>query len=148
MYNETSKEKFEETSMSDLPIGVNAILINEKGEILLGKRKNAFGDGEFSLIGGHLKDGERIEACIVRELWEEVGLKVLEEDVEVVNFAFVGEGIPMIEIGAVVKKYEGVPTIKEPLYCEKIGFFRLEELPKIFVGTRVNLELYLKGKFY
>ena len=54
----------------------------------------------------------------------------------------------MIEIGAVVKKYEGIPTVKEPLYCEEVGFFRLDELPKIFVGTRVNLELYLKGKFY
>ena len=49
--------------MTDLPIGVNAILINEKGELLLGKRKNAFGDGEFSLIGGHLKRREDRGLC-------------------------------------------------------------------------------------
>lgn len=132
----------------DLPIGVNAILFDDYGNLLLGKRKNAIGAGLFSLIGGHLKLGETIESCIVRELFEEVGIIVYEADVDVVNFAFVNFNVPMIEVGVLIKSYSGIPTIKEPMYCESLEFFSFDNLPKIFVGTKANVDLYRKNAFY
>ncbi len=134
--------------MIDLPIGVNALIFNQEGEILLGKRKGTFGEGKYSLIGGHLKLGESIESCIIRELNEEIAIKVSEENIQVVNFGFVADGNPMIEVGVLIEKYIGVPRIMEPDFCEDLRFFNLNSLPDLFVATSINLELYIKKKFY
>ena len=72
---------------NDMMVGVNAIIFNSRNELLLAKRKNCLGDGLYSLVGGHLKKGESIEECIIRELFEEIGIIVDINDVEVVNFA-------------------------------------------------------------
>ncbi|MDE7330032.1 MAG: NUDIX domain-containing protein [Clostridia bacterium] len=133
----------------DLDIGVNALLFNADGEILLGKRRNCLGDGLYSLIGGHLKEGETVEDGIIRELKEELGVTVLREDVEVVNFAYVrNEGAPMIEIGVLIKRYDGEIDNREPQRCESLGYFRLDELPEMFAATKPNLDLYISKKFY
>ena len=46
---------------NDMMVGVNAIILNSRNELLLAKRKNCLGDGLYSLVGGHLKKGESIE---------------------------------------------------------------------------------------
>ena len=62
----------------DQPIvGVGAIIISE-GKILLEKRKNAPGKGKWSIPGGLVELGERIEQAVIREVKEETGLDVVE----------------------------------------------------------------------
>ena len=133
---------------NDMMVGVNAIIFNSRNELLLSKRKNCLGDGLYSLVGGHLKKGESIEECIIRELFEEIGIIVDINDVEVVNFAFVAVGVPMIEIGVYISKYQGEPFNKEQYYSSDIKFFKLNELPEIFRATKANIDLFLKNKFY
>ncbi len=134
--------------MKDLPIGINALIFNEDGHILLGKRKNSFGAGKYSLIGGHLKKGESIEQCIQRELYEELGITVSTDKAKVLNFGFIGDGEPTIEIGVLILDYTGTPSIKEPDRCEDLAFFDLNNLPSIFEATNINIQLYLKNLFY
>lgn len=132
----------------DMPIGVNAILLNKKNQVLLGKRNNSFGEGTFGLIGGKMKYGETIEECIIRELKEEIGVIVLKDDIEIVGLASTNIEIPMIQIGVLIKKYNGAPHIQEPQYCTKLDFFDLDKLPKLFVVSEVIIRLYLENKFY
>lgn len=132
----------------DMPIGVNALVFNDKNQLLLGKRVNCFGEGTFGLIGGKLKVGETIESCIKRELLEEVGICVNIEDIEVVNLSSTNIEIPMLQIGVLIKKYYGEPYTKEKEYCSEIGFFDLDNLPEIFEVTKTNLELFLRKEFY
>ncbi len=54
-------------------VGVGVLVI-ERGEILLGKRKNAHGTGDWSAPGGHLEFNETVSNCVQRELLEETGL--------------------------------------------------------------------------
>ncbi len=42
------------------PVGVNVFVIKD-GKLLLGKRKNISGDGEWGLPGGHLEKNEKME---------------------------------------------------------------------------------------
>ncbi len=58
-------------------VGVGAVILNE-GKILLEKRKNLPGKGKWSIPGGLVELGERIENAVIREVQEETGLDVAD----------------------------------------------------------------------
>jgi mutator protein MutT len=51
-----------------------AIIINGNHEVLLGKRARGNGAGLWALIGGKIEIGETPEECIIREVYEEIGV--------------------------------------------------------------------------
>lgn len=56
-------------------VGIGAVLISE-GKILLEKRGNEPGRGQWSIPGGLVELGESTEQTLVREVKEETGLEV------------------------------------------------------------------------
>ncbi|MEM4733021.1 MAG: NUDIX hydrolase [Candidatus Bathyarchaeia archaeon] len=56
-------------------VGVGAIIIND-GKILLEKRKSPPAKGKWSVPGGLVELGEKIEQAVIREVKEETGLDV------------------------------------------------------------------------
>lgn len=74
-------------------IGVGAVILHN-GKILLEKRKNDPGKGKWSIPGGLVELGERVEETVVREVKEETGLDVEKpEHVDVVdNVSFDEDG--------------------------------------------------------
>ncbi|MEU9706215.1 NUDIX hydrolase [Streptomyces sp. NPDC047981] len=59
-------------------IGVAAVITNDAGEYLLHLRDNIPGianPGTWSLIGGHIDEGEQPEQAMERELLEEAGIE-------------------------------------------------------------------------
>jgi 8-oxo-dGTP diphosphatase len=60
-----------ENSKQILP-AVAAVIFNEKGEVLLQKRKDV---NKWCIISGHVEFGETVEAAILREIEEEINLK-------------------------------------------------------------------------
>ncbi|MET4096493.1 NUDIX domain-containing protein [Arthrobacter sp. UYCu712] len=60
-------------------------------EVLLGLKRTGFGIGKIVGIGGHVEPGESDAEAVVREVWEEAGLVVLQEDLAhagVIEFIF------------------------------------------------------------
>src|SRR4051812_7499092 len=57
-------------------LGAVVMIMNSSGEILLGKRKNAFDAGTYGMPGGHIEVGETIFDAAVRELREEIGVNI------------------------------------------------------------------------
>jgi len=51
-----------------------AIIINEKGKVLLGKRARGIASGLYALIGGKPDEGEVVRDAVIREVKEEIGL--------------------------------------------------------------------------
>ena len=54
------------------------IMVFKEGKILLGKRKNSHGSGEYAFPGGHLEYMESYKECALREIAEECGIEVEE----------------------------------------------------------------------
>lgn len=65
---------------------VYAILENENGEILFLRRANtSFMTGKLWLPSGHLEWQESLKQWTIREIKEEIGIDVQEEDLELVH---------------------------------------------------------------
>lgn len=67
---------------------VAAVLINDKGEMLISERPQGKAlPGVWELPGGKMEPGETPEVSLIRELREELGIKAQEEDLEPLTFA-------------------------------------------------------------
>lgn len=66
-----------EETIENLEVGC-AVIINEDGKILIAQRKPGVHLGGFwEFPGGKREDGEGIEACLIREVYEELGVEIL-----------------------------------------------------------------------
>jgi len=52
------------------------VFVFKNGKFLMGKRRNAHGDGMWSVPGGHLEFGETPEQTAAREVLEETGVEI------------------------------------------------------------------------
>jgi 8-oxo-dGTP diphosphatase len=110
-------------------VGVGVILVRG-GEVLFGLRRGAHGGGTWSFPGGHVDDGEAAEACALRELAEETGLRA-------VNPRRVGEsedvfpaGLHYRTIFVRVDCAGGNAAVREPEACARWGWFSWEAAPE------------------
>ncbi len=110
-------------------IGVGVIIFNNQNKILLGKRKNAHGDGDWAPPGGHLEFGETPIECAKRELCEETGLKLLHSrELSFTNDIFFEDNKHYITI-FVQGIVDGEPKVLEPDKCSEWKWFDWDALP-------------------
>ena len=69
-------------------IGVGVVILNERREVLLGKRREGrFAVGTWALPGGKVEKNETVKEGGARELWEETGLSIVGK-IEIVSVGF------------------------------------------------------------
>lgn len=111
------------------------VFLDRDGKILLGKRKNAFGEGHYSTPAGHIDPGETVMQCAKRELFEETGIEVDEFEFLCVRL------IPDYEINDVKaheyaafavqpKEWQGEPKLMEPEKNEGWEWHPIDALPE------------------
>lgn len=110
---------------------------NDKGEneILLQKRKNTgYMDGMYDLAAtGHLEENESLKDAMVRESFEEIGIKIKKEDLELVTVYqenYKDLGYSYLRFFFKVKKYKGIPKVMEPHKFEGLLWVNVNEIPK------------------
>ena len=116
-------------------IGVDNIIINDKGEILLNKRadtKKTF-PGMWNLVSGDIEYGETVEEALKREAREEVGVEV-----EVIRFTgryYDKKGRhptkTVICLPHICRIVSGEPKINQPGEVSDIRWFKPEEIRKM-----------------
>ena len=105
-------------------------LIVENDKILLIKRKNAsLFDGMWTNPGGKIEPGENIEDAVVREVFEEVGVKVRVIQ-KISDYFHYQEGeLFGIYSGYKVEVVSGTPFIREPDKFSELDYFLRINLP-------------------
>lgn len=113
------------------------ILLEKNGKILLGKRKNSFGDGYYSTPAGHIEHGESVLQCARRELLEETGIDVEESNFDFVGVRIIGsyeiDGVKSHEyVGFFMKpkNWEGEPKLMEPEKSEEWKWYPVDAFPE------------------
>ncbi len=122
-------------------VGVG-VLIVKGGKVLLGKRRNAHGEGSWCFPGGHLEFGETPEQCAVRETLEETGLRIRNlRRSGFTNDFFEKEGKHYITVFLAAEWESGEARVMEPEKCEKWEWFLPSGLPEpLFIPTKNFLE--------
>src|SRR4051812_5500050 len=111
-------------------VGVGAIVLNDKNEVLLQLRINPPEAGFWSLPGGRVELGEPIEQTVVREVKEEVGLDVtVERLICVTDHIVPADAAHWVSPVYLVRVLSGVAENMEPRKTERLGWFPLAELP-------------------
>ncbi|TSC78350.1 MAG: NUDIX hydrolase [Parcubacteria group bacterium Gr01-1014_33] len=111
-------------------VGVGVIVAKD-GKILIGKRKNAHGEGSWAFPGGHLKFGETWEECARREVMEETGIRIKNVSfARATNDFFPKEAKHYITIYMYSEYASGKVILCEPEKCEEWIWTPWDNLPK------------------
>jgi 8-oxo-dGTP diphosphatase len=127
-------------------------------EVLLGFKKAGFGAGKYAGIGGRQEPGETIAMAAIREVEEEVGIRIFEQDLQNMGkitflFPWKPEWNQTVTIFR-VENWQG--ELRESSEM-KPSWFRYEEipfgsmwqdacywLPRILDGTQVQAQITFK----
>jgi 8-oxo-dGTP diphosphatase len=124
------------------------IFVIKNGEVLMGKRKNIYGAGEWGLPGGHLEYGEKLVEAAKRELKEETGIEAEQLTLNTISDDPRSDQ-HYLHISFVLNNFDGEVILKEPDKCEEWKFFPLNQLPEnIFIGHRPIIETFNQKKLY
>ena len=133
----------------NIKIGIGVMILKD-GKVLMGKRKNSHGDGEFAFTGGHLEYMESFIECAKRETLEEAGIKI--KNIRFLCVVNDDKHPPRhgVGLGVVCDWEEGIPKVLEPDKRESWDWYDLDNLPEpIFFNAQIMFDSYKTGKnFY
>lgn len=128
-------------------VGVG-LLIFKDGKVLMGKRLNAHGDGEYCGPGGHLEFMETVEECAKRETLEEAGIEI--ENLRILCVTNMRRyDHHYMDVGVVADWKSGELQNMEPHKRESWEWRDLDNLPQPLFGVdHIYLEALKTGQFF
>jgi 8-oxo-dGTP diphosphatase len=135
--------------MPERPLVGVGVLVMKDGQLLLGRRRNAHGAGEYASPGGHLEHLESFEACARREVREETGLELGE--VRFLRLLNTTQYAPRhyVDVSLVADWKSGEPQVLEPHKVERWDWYPLDALPSPLFGTvQTSVEALRTGRCF
>lgn len=129
-------------------VGVGALVVNERGEVLLARRGRPPEAGCWGILGGKVEFGERLMETAIREVEEECGLQVrIERLLCVTDHIVLDEGAHWVSPAYLCTVVGGTLVHREPEAILEIGWFGLDGLPGPLTLTAQNaLQAYRGGE--
>ncbi|MFJ3832287.1 phosphotransferase [Streptomyces sp. NPDC090046] len=136
-----------------VPVDVHLILRRDGltgPEVLLSRRAGpVYATGLWHLPSGHLDPGEDMVAAVIREAREETGVLIAVEDVTAAVTVHHrpprGTG-SRIGVFFEVRRWSGLPRVREPDRCDGMGWYPLGALAEPMVAyCRAGLDAYRAG---
>jgi 8-oxo-dGTP diphosphatase len=123
-------------------IGVGVLILN-KNQLLLGRRKGEPSPGYYGLPGGHLERGERFEDCAKREVMEETGLLFFSmESIGMINLY--SNDMHYVDFNFLAKYQNGNPIVRESDRVERWEWHDIHDLPTpLFQPSEAAIKFYL-----
>lgn len=110
-------------------VGVGVFVFKD-GKFIMGRRRNAHGDGTWSVPGGHLEYGETFEETARREVLEETGLTITNVRFgAVTNDHFEAEGKHYVTVWMLSDWQSGEAKIREPEKFVDMRWCDFDSLP-------------------
>lgn len=144
-------------------IASSYLILVADGKIFLSRRFNTgYEDGKYSLPAGHVENGESLTQCAAREVFDEIGVRIKLENLQLVHVMHRKEEDIRMDFfftqhhlfrksgaGFTADIGDQQPTNKEPEKCDDLGWFPLNKLPVNTIPyIRHAIECYQKKIFY
>lgn len=132
-------------------VGVGVIILNNDGNILIGRRKGKHAQ-KYSIPGGGLEIGETFADAAIREIKEETNLFI--QNPEVISITnnletYREDGVHHVSVILLAQGFTGELKLMEPDKCEEWLWCDPHNLPKpLFDGCYRGVDMYLAKKFY
>jgi 8-oxo-dGTP diphosphatase len=129
---------------------VYALFIKDGKILLLCRFQTGYEDGNYGLVAGHADGNETMRNAMVREAFEESGVNLKPEDLElsVTMHRWCGDH-ERIDFFFLVNNWNGDPKNMEPEKCDDLSWFPLDQLPDNTIPyIRQAIECHLKGIRY
>lgn len=112
------------------------LFLRSDNKILLLRRKNTgYEDGNYCFPGGHVEKGEPIHEALIREVKEEIGINIRENDLKLIHILN-----RKIDDNAYVdfifecNKWEGNPYIVETDKSDDLQWFAIDNVPENIIS--------------
>ena len=116
-------------SKPDIHVDVHLVLLRE-GRILMGERRNTvFASGEFHVPAGRLEADETIVDGLIREAWEETGITILPEDVDLAYVLHFRGKSDRLSMFFTATRWSGEIENREPDKCAGWIWIPVDALP-------------------
>ena len=127
------------------------LILIEKNQILLLRRYNTgYEDGNYSVVAGHIDGNESVITAMRREAFEEAGIDIKENDLEIVHVMHRRtKERESIDYFLTCKNYSGQIQIMEKDKCDELAFYPLNELPmNVIPYVRKAIEYCQNNKMF
>ncbi|MFF8960311.1 NUDIX domain-containing protein [Streptomyces sp. NPDC014894] len=133
-------------------VGVH-LYLERDGQVLLGLRHpdSSFAGSIHHFLAGHCEQ-EPATGAVVREAWEEAGLRIRPEDLELVHVVHTPDrsgGLPRVQLVFRARAWDGEAVVREPDQCAGWAWWPLDALPEPIVPyTRAAIEGIRAGRVF
>ena len=109
---------------------VGLLLIKDNKVLLMRRCNTGYMDGKYAFVAGHVENGENLKQAIAREAFEEVGIKIKEQDLQYVCMVRRGDNNNYINFFLKTDKFEGEPEIIEKDKCDDLIWCDINSIPE------------------
>jgi 8-oxo-dGTP diphosphatase len=131
------------------PVTVHIFFLRDQRVLLARRCNTGYEDGNYSVVAGHVEQGESITQAAIREVEEEVGVELRHSDVRVVGVMIRKSDDQRVDFFAAVTQWRGDVANREPDRCDDLAWFPIDGLPENVVGyVRRALQNYERGVWF
>jgi len=134
---------------ASFPVTAHIFLLRGDNVLMLRRFNTGYEDGSYSVVAGHLEGDETIIAAAIREIEEEVGVKVKPEDIDVVGVMHRKSDDERVDFFLATRNWSGEPVNRERDKCDDIGWYMFDMLPVNTIPyVKTALDNYLQGVWF
>ena len=134
---------------SKYTIAVHLFFLRGEQILLIRRFNTGYEDGNYSVVAGHVDEGESVTRAAIREAKEEAAVSLEPADLQIVHVMNRKAEDERIDFFMTVRHWVGEVVNNEPHKCDQFLWTTFDDLPpNIIPYVRKGIENYQAGLFY